>query len=375
MQNIFGFIIHPMELGVVWLAVHVSSAGIGIILFTIAVRLVLAPLLITQLRNAKHMQRVQPMVAELKKKHGKDRDALGKATMALYKEHNVNPALGCLPTLLQFPILIGLFYALLHLGQSPSGYPKHITYAKTVCSGFHISNMSGWLSHCYAISGAVGHPSQVFDLFHANFLWLSNGLGSADPLFILPVLAGVTQWIQSRMMLTRSSDPQQQMMNSMMNFMPLMIVFFATRYPSGLSLYWVTSTTIGILIQYRITGLGLLPSTLRSVRDALMRTMSPGGMSSLLATQPARSSRPPSTNNRSTGRPIESKALPPKTEPSIVELNGQDGGSDGADGNNGNASANGDIMAEPGVGEPRAVIRPRKQANRAKGGKRGGRRG
>src|SRR5947209_12640081 len=107
-----------MELGLVWLAVAVGSAGIGIILFTIFVRLILAPLTITQLRNAKSMQRVQPLVAELRKKHGKDRQKLMEETQKLYKEHKVNPVLGCLPTLLQFPILIGLFYALFHLGNS-----------------------------------------------------------------------------------------------------------------------------------------------------------------------------------------------------------------------------------------------------------------
>src|SRR5207237_926990 len=120
----------------------------------------------------------------------------------------------------------------------------------------------GWFNLCYAIKGAATSPSHTFDLFHANFLWLSHGLGKPDPLYILPILAGVTQWIQSRMMLTKAVDQQQQMMNTMMNFMPLMIVFFATQYASGLSLYWVTSTLIGILIQYRITGLGLLPETL-----------------------------------------------------------------------------------------------------------------
>src|SRR5205085_12312029 len=110
-----------------------------------------------------------------------------------------------------------------------------------------------WLSTVYH------HTLQVFDLFHNNFLWLSKGLGKPDPIFILPVLAGVTQWIQSRMMMQRSTDPQQQTMNLLMNFTPLIIIFFATRYASGLSLYWVTSTVIGIAITASITGWGSLP--------------------------------------------------------------------------------------------------------------------
>ena len=99
-----------------------------------------------------------------------------------------------------------------------------------------------------AAAPSITATTEVYNLFHAKFLWLSNGLGQPDPLYILPVLAGITQWIQSRMMMQKTSDPQQQTMNMMMNFTPLIIVFFASRYPSGLSLYWVTSTIIGIMI-------------------------------------------------------------------------------------------------------------------------------
>ncbi|HZU11260.1 MAG TPA: YidC/Oxa1 family membrane protein insertase [Chloroflexota bacterium] len=260
MQNIFGPIITPMELGVVWLALAVGSAGIGIILFTIFVRLVLSPLQIVQLRNARAMQRLQPLIAELRKKHSADKQRLQEATMALYKEHKINPAMGCLPMLLQIPILFGLFYALMHLGSAPNGYPHKPVWAKSACGNFHPANWTQWWNHCYSVTHMASNPQHVWSLFHANFLWLSHGLGQPDPLFILPLLAGVTQWVQSRMMLTRTADPQQQMMNSLMNFMPLIIIFFAARYPSGLSLYWVTSTLIGILIQYRITGWGLLPT-------------------------------------------------------------------------------------------------------------------
>ena len=101
----------------------------------------------------------------------------------------------------------------------------------------------------YRRGGGAGWPSELA-VGEVIRQWLPRRL---------PILAGLTQWVQSRMMLTKSSDPQQQMMNTMMNFMPLIVVFFATRYASGLSLYWVTSTLIGIAIQYRITGLGLLP--------------------------------------------------------------------------------------------------------------------
>jgi YidC/Oxa1 family membrane protein insertase len=169
-------------------------------------------------------------------------------------------------------------------------------------------------------------------------LWLVNGLGKPDPLFILPILAGLTQWIQSRMMLSKSTDPQQQMMNSMMNFMPLMIVFFATRYASGLSLYWVTSTVIGILIQYRITGLGLLPETL-------------GGLMNRAGGATAGSSKPsPAPRRTQTSRPASNGASGGQLRDVQPEANGNGSTGGTADG------------------------RPRRKANRAKGGK-GGRRG
>lgn len=350
MAELFGFIVHPMEIGLVWLAVLVGSAGVGIILFTIFVRLLLSPLTIVQLRNAKAMQRIQPLVKELQQKHGKDREALTKATMELYKEHRVNPALGCLPVLLQFPILIGLFYALLHLGSSPTGYgtKQGIQWLKSACNGIKFNhpndpnNFSNWLHGCYSVHGAVSTPAHVFNLFHANFLWLSHGLGQPDPLYILPILAGLTQWVQSRMMLTRSTDPQQQMMNQMMNIVPFTIVFFAWRYASGLSLYWVTSTLIGIIIQYRITGWGLLPNTLRSIR----------------AWRPAPSTgaRPSSRGTRQS-QPRPSKPAPAKQAPvTETEMNGKDG-----------------AARTP---QRTAETRPRKKANRAsRGGRGGGRRG
>jgi len=329
-----------MELGLLWLAHTVGSAGIGIILFTIFVRLVLSPLQITQLRNAKKMQRLQPLMAELKQKHGKDREKLTQATMALYREHNANPAMGCLPTLLQFPILIGLFYGLLHLGQSPTVIHHLFVAAKSTCGSSHPGTMSQWLQQCYAVSGSSIPVSRAYDLYHAHFLWLSNGLGQHDPLYILPVLAGITQWIQSRMMLVKSSDQQQQMMNTMMNFMPLMIIFFATRYASGLSLYWVTSTIIGIAIQSRITGWGLLPR--------------PG---ELLAARAALS------NRGSNG--IGKTARPVRPLPSSTPQNG--------DGNGQSADGEKTTVPQSNTGEPRAV---RKRANRARGGGRaGGRRG
>jgi hypothetical protein len=162
------------------------------------------------------------------------------------------------------------------------------------------------------------------------------------------------------MMLTQASsnDPQQQMMNTMMNFMPLMIVFFALKYASGLSLYWVTSTTIGIIIQYRITGWGLLPSTvgglLRNVRGSSRQAPRPA---------PPRSSTPKAPKAKpSLGTNGNGGAAAADTARTRMAMDGT--GTNGQDGGGSNES--------PGTS---GVVRPRKKANRARGGRGGGRRG
>jgi YidC/Oxa1 family membrane protein insertase len=349
LQNILGIIIVPLEVGIVWLALTVGNAGIGIILFTMVVRLVLSPLQIKQLRNAKAMQRVQPLMNELRQKHGKDRLKMNEEMQKLYREHGINPLAGCAPMLLQMPILFGLFYAFSHLGSSPPHYP-HPDWVNVTCNGLAVHNWPAWFQHCYAIKNMPGNAQHVFNLFHAKFLWLSNGLGEPDPLYILPILAGITQWIQSRMMLTRSTDPQQQMMNTMMNFMPLMIVFFATRYASGLSLYWVTSTVIAILIQLRITGWGLLP--------VLGNKNPPSGGKNPPPTKPV---RPVPSGNGSGGKSAGAKGSGDGKRAGATPVTQTD--------------ENGEEPAATGTNGRVPVARQRKKANRARGGRGGGRRG
>jgi YidC/Oxa1 family membrane protein insertase len=369
--NLFGFISNPFEQILALMALLVGSAGIAIILFTVIIRLILSPLQIVQLRSARAMQKLQPHIAELRKKHGKDKQKLTEETMKLYKEHKVNPAMGCLPMLLQFPVLIGLFWALRALADVPivkvtktllKQYPHCLHGAivgKTVNitpTCWHLINpgKGAWFAKIYHatlfhhLPLVHGNAADVYNLFHARFLWLSNGLGGHDPLYILPVLAGVTQWIQSRMMMQKSTDPQQQSMAMLMNFTPLIIVFFALNYPSGLSLYWVTSTILGILISVRITGWGTIPRLDRM----------------LLGTQtaPSRamvSSRPKASRGAAPKADINGQA----TEADIVVPSGEVDG----------VGANGDAQSLTNkAGAVRANGRQaRRRPNRPRGGRRG----
>src|SRR5579884_1862315 len=120
MSGWFRFISDPMAHALVFLATtlnsvplldYIGGAGVAIIIFTLGIKLLLVPLTLQQLRSAKSMQVLQPKIKELQTKHKGDKQKLTEETMALYKEHKVNPAAGCLPLLLQMPILYGLYGA------------------------------------------------------------------------------------------------------------------------------------------------------------------------------------------------------------------------------------------------------------------------
>ena len=206
--------------------------GLAIIALTIIVRFVTLPLTQKQLRATKAMQEMQPKLAELQKKHGKDKARLAQEQMRMYKESGVSPA-GCmLPMLVQMPIWIALFQSIIRvLAVNPEGF---LNLAR------HL--YSSW--------------SQVFSLVPLNskFLWLD--LAVPDRLLMLPILVGGTMWLQQKMVMpTTSADPKQQAQSRMMLWMmPIMFAFLTMQFPAGLALYWVVSNVITIVIQYYMVG-------------------------------------------------------------------------------------------------------------------------
>lgn len=179
-----------------------GNYGIAIILLTIVIRTVLLPLTQVQVRSMKKMRDLNPQLEEIKKKYKNDQQRLNKETMELWKKHKVNPLSGCLPLLLQFPFLIALFRVL----------------------------------HEYPYQGP------------ANFLWLEN-LGTPDPFYILPILAAITTFWQSKMSTPGGQEGSQQ---TMLYAMPLLIGWFSTRFAAGLSLYWVMGNIYGVAEHYLI---------------------------------------------------------------------------------------------------------------------------
>lgn len=185
-----------------------NSYGLSIIVVTIIIRLAILPLMIKQTQNSKAMQAIQPELKELQKKYAskdpKTQQKLQQETMALFQKHGVNPLAGCFPLVIQMPILIGFYHAIMRTAE--------------------ISNHT--------------------------FLWFD--LGEKDPFFILPVIAGITTFLQQKLMMHgMENNPQMKMM---LYIMPVMIVVFAVSFPAALSLYWVVGNIFMIVQTYFIKG-------------------------------------------------------------------------------------------------------------------------
>jgi len=206
-----------------------GSFGLAIIALTIIVRLISWPLTKRQLKSSKALQDMQPKIQELQKKYGKNKQKLQQETMKLYKEAGVNP-LGCLwPMLVQLPIWIALYQAIMRaLATTPE----------------NLLDLAHRLYSWDIVNQAIP--------LNSHFLWLDLG-GSGD--FILAIIVGGTMWVQQKMTQAPAVDPGQQSTSRMMLLMmPLMFGFITLMVPSGLALYWAVSNIIGIITQYFFTG-------------------------------------------------------------------------------------------------------------------------
>jgi YidC/Oxa1 family membrane protein insertase len=181
---------------------------LAIILLTLAVKLVLHPLTRTQLKSMKGMQVVAPHVEALRRKYKEDPRTLNQEIMKLYKAHNLNPAMGCLPMLVQMPVFIALWRLLYQKGLFGNAAVFGIPWMR-------LDQAPSLTEILNAVS--TGHPEQLL-------------------LFVFPVLVGGTMYFQQRMTIT---DPQQA---RMFILMPIMMGYFAFIYPIGVSIYMIVST-------------------------------------------------------------------------------------------------------------------------------------
>lgn len=200
MSYIYGLLKGIIESMLLFMHNLTGNFGLAIIGVTILMKIILLPLTLKQDKSMKSMKKVQPELDKIKEQYKGDSKMLNQKTMELYQKHKVNPAGGCLPLLVQLPILWALFGVLR--------------------------------------GGIVPQDS--------TFLWMQ--LVQPDPFYILPVLNGVVSFVQQKVM--GSSDNPQ--MKNMMYMFPIMMVFISYKMPAGLQIYWLTSSLAGVIQQYLI---------------------------------------------------------------------------------------------------------------------------
>ena len=180
----------------------VLNFGIAIIILTTAIKIIFWPLGNMSYKSMNEMKKLQPKIEALKEKFKNDQAKIGQETMALYREHKVNPFSGCLPILIQIPVFFGLYKALM-----------------------------------YSI-----------ELRHSPFFFWIQDLSAKDPYYITPILMGVTQFITQKMT-PAMGDPMQQ---KIMLLMPVIFTFFFLNFPAGLVIYWLFNNILQIGQQFYI---------------------------------------------------------------------------------------------------------------------------
>jgi YidC/Oxa1 family membrane protein insertase len=222
-----------------------GDLGLAIIALTLFIRSILIPITLPSIRSAKKMQELKPQLDKLKKKHKTDKKKLQQAQMELYKKNNINPAAGCLPQIAQIIVLISLYRVLMDfIGQD-------------VVNGLTLN---------------------------LKFLWLD--LSKPDPLYILPVLAGLFQLafsivmqsgLKSEVKAPKNKNKKQKeedglemaqtMQKQMLYTMPLMTTIIALKFPSGLALYWTASTIFSLVQQLIVSGPGGLVPLMNKIKS------------------------------------------------------------------------------------------------------------
>ena len=203
-----------------------ADFGVAIIVLTIIVRVIFFPLSIKALISQRELNKLKQKIKELQEKHKGNKQALGQATMQLYKEHKINPLSGCLPILIQLPVLIALYSA---LGSGLK--PESLT----------------------ALYSFVSHPLNI-NQTALGFLDL------AKKSYMMAILAGVLQWFQMKQSVASQAQPSKneppspalQMSKQMLYFFPVMVIIIAWNLPTGLTLYWVAATVFSIFEQLYI---------------------------------------------------------------------------------------------------------------------------
>jgi YidC/Oxa1 family membrane protein insertase len=245
-------------LGLVIIYQLIGDIGVAIILVTIAIRLLLVPMFRRQIVSTRRMQAVQPELKALQARYKGDKQRLQQEQMRFYKERGVNPLAGCLPSVLQLFLLMPM-YSVFSSGLS----------APDISSYLHILGVQVVDVACQAASITGFAPC-----IHPNIAWLGGLDASQKEVFLelpkavpivggfglsaLAIISAFLQLVQTRMMTPPSTDPSTRAQTRVFLVMPLFSVIYGAFLPSGLFIYWITTTVFSIVQQYLIAGFGAL---------------------------------------------------------------------------------------------------------------------
>ncbi len=238
-------------------SLHIPGAlGFSIMILTILIRVLVWPFMASQIKATRKMADLKPHLDQLKVKHKGDKQGLATAQMALYKEHGVNPAGGCLPAVIQIPIFIALYQSIIRI-------------------------LPGSSTNVNQINSLLYFPQfKLPQALDPNFLGLNLGIKPSEFgthgvfLLLIPLVTASLTFVQSKMAMPKvvkpypSDSPKEkkekegmeesmgQVQSQMVYMMPVMIGYFAFNFPIGLAIYWNTYTILGIIQQYTISGWG-----------------------------------------------------------------------------------------------------------------------
>ncbi|MEG6614605.1 YidC/Oxa1 family membrane protein insertase [Pseudoclostridium thermosuccinogenes] len=256
----FNFISRPLGqfMYFIYNTVGFHNYGLAIIIFTIIVRLLMLPLTVKQYRSNAKLQEIQPQLQEIQKRYKNDKEKLNAEMMKLYQENNVNPAGGCLPLLIQMPILFALWGVI----------SRPLTYM--LGRGSEVKALLEAIPEASRIRGYDELSIVIHDkLLNMDFLGLNLGLVPTydirtimdkpqyAALLLIPILASALTYFSSKLSMSATSTNSQsnsssQMSNTMMIIGPLMTLMFSFQFPAGLGLYWIAGSVIQILQQLYI---------------------------------------------------------------------------------------------------------------------------
>ncbi|HXS14741.1 MAG TPA: YidC/Oxa1 family membrane protein insertase [Candidatus Saccharimonadales bacterium] len=252
-----------------FIALHIPYAfGFSILALTALFRIILFPLIHSQLKTSKKMQELTPHLNRLKEQHKNDAARLQSETMKLYQEHGVNPAAGCLPLLIQFPLIAGFYSVLTEAVKTDQKAVLHYINNALYPVFSHLQLHKMWDQSFFGLPLGL-KPSELL----GHYGWL---------ILLIPLLTAVLQLLQSKMMFAsvekklgevekdaaktknkalikevkKEDDFATAFQSQSLYIFPLMIGYLSWGFPIGLSLYWNTFTIFGILQQYMIGGLG-----------------------------------------------------------------------------------------------------------------------